>query len=247
MINLNLSQKIHIFNEIYLFTISIVITATLLLIESYLYLNGDYYKYKDSNDQPTLKLISSSKGAMDFVLKNNLPQPIFNNFDIGSYIIYRGYPKYQVFVDGRPEAYPKEFFTQTYIPSQSDYFKFKDLDKQYKFKSIIFSHTDQTPWGKSFLSSVLKDKEWKTVYIDDFMIVLALQDVPLEAIDLSKLKAADFKFVSHRSYLNLGLFLFTSGFKESAETFITRSLQLFPQSLLGNALFGVNVSSKFFW
>ena len=230
-----------------IFTISIVITATLLLIESYLYLNGDYYKYKDSNDQPTLKLISSSKGAMDFVLKNNLPQPIFNNFDIGSYIIYRGYPKYQVFVDGRPEAYPKEFFTQTYIPSQSDYFKFKDLDKQYKFKSIIFSHTDQTPWGKSFLSSVLKDKEWKTVYIDDFMIVLALQDVPLEAIDLSKLKAADFKFVSHRSYLNLGLFLFTSGFKESAETFITRSLQLFPQSLLGNALFGVNVSSKFFW
>lgn len=135
----------------------------LLILESFSYLN-----------QPRvgLKFVESAKGALDFVLDKDLPQPIFNNFDIGSYIIYRTYPKYKVFVDGRPEAYPKEFFQNTYIPMQSDYAKFKELEKEFGFKTIIFSHTDQTPWGRNFLQNVVKDSDWKTVYLDDFMIVL---------------------------------------------------------------------------
>lgn len=216
----------------------VMLTVPILLYESLLYLNGDYYKYTDSDTEPKLIFKESAKNALDFVLKNDLPQPIFNNFDIGSYITYRGWPKYRIFVDGRPGEYPKEFFQNVYIPMQSSPQKFAEINKQHGFKTIIFSYTDQTPWGKAFLSSVLKDKEWKVVYIDDFMIVLALQGEALEAIDLSKLNGKDFKFENHRSYLNLGIFLLSSGYKEAAETFIAKSLQLFPQSPLGNALFG---------
>lgn len=136
--------------------------GAILLFESYFYLH----------DTVGLKLVESGKGALDFVINNNLPSPIYNNFDIGSYIIYRGYPKYTVFVDGRPEAYPKEFFSQIYIPTESDHAKFKDLEKQFGFKTIIFSITDQTPWGRTFLASIVKDSDWKTVYLDNFMIVL---------------------------------------------------------------------------
>ncbi len=136
--------------------------GAILLFESYFYLH----------DTDGLKLVESGKKALDFVINNNLPTPIYNNFDIGSYIIYRGYPNYQVFVDGRPEAYPKEFFSQVYIPTESDHSKFKDIEKQFGFKTIIFSITDQTPWGRTFLASIVKDSDWKTVYLDDFMIVL---------------------------------------------------------------------------
>lgn len=229
----------------------IMLTVPILLYESFLYLNGDYYKYTDSGTEPKLIFKESAKNALDFVLKNDLPQPIFNNFDIGSYITYKGWPKYRIFVDGRPGEYPKEFFQNVYIPMQSSTQKFAEINKQHGFKTIIFSHTDQTPWGKAFLSSVLKDTNWKTVYIDDFMIVLVndlgTQGETLEAIDLSMLNGSDYKFTNHRSYLNLGIFLLNSGYKKSAETFIAKSLQAFPQSPLGNALFGAGISNKFFW
>ena len=137
-----------------------LIFAAVLFFESF-----GYFKTR-------LILGESAKGAVDFVLANNLPQPIFNNFDIGSYIIYRGYPKYKVFVDGRPEAYPAEFFQNTYIPMQSDYAKFKIEEEKWGFKTIIFSITDQTPWGRNFLQEAAKDKSWKMVYLDNFMVVL---------------------------------------------------------------------------
>ncbi len=142
-----------------------IITAILLIITT---LNN----FK-TNQFPNLKFEESGKKALDFALSNNLPGPIYNNFDIGSYIIYRGYPKYQVFVDGRPEAYPAGFFSEVYIPTQADYAKFQLLEKQYNFKTIIFSITDQTPWGRTFLNSVAKDTSWKIVYLDNFMAVLS--------------------------------------------------------------------------
>ena len=110
--------------------------------------------------------------ALDYILEHNLPGPIFNNFDIGSYLIYRLYPKHQVFVDGRPESYPKEFFTTDYIPAQANPDEFKRLDNKYHFQTIIFSITDQTPWAKTFLARIIKDPDWQQVYLDDFIIVL---------------------------------------------------------------------------
>ena len=223
------------------------ITIPLLFIESFLYLNGDYYKYTNSDTKPGLEFKESGKNALDFVLKNNLPQPIFNNFDIGSYITYRAWPKYRIFVDGRPGEYPKEFFQQVYIPMQSDPQKFKEVDRQYGFKTIIFSHTDQTPWGKTFLQNIVKNPDWKTIYIDDFIIILALQGEALEAIDLAKLDPANYSFDSYLSYLRLSLFLAQTGNIQSAQKFAQKGLSLNPQSPLGNALFGIKTENRIFW
>lgn len=229
------------------------VTVPLLLYESFLYLNGDYYKYTNSDNFPKLEFKESGKYALDFVLKNNLPQPIFNNFDIGSYITYRGWPKYRVFVDGRPGEYPKEFFQSVYIPVQSDPQKFKELDQKIGFKTIIFSHTDQTPWGKAFLASIVKDSNWKTVYLDDFMIilvknsVLALRDQVLQTRDLSKLDPVDYQFDSYLAYLRMSLLLAQTGNLESAQKFAKAGLLLFPESPLGNDTSLVLLRNKFFW
>ncbi len=237
------------------------VTVPLLLLESFFYLNGDYYKYTGSSTRPLLQFEENGKGALDFALKNNLSQPVFNNFDIGSYITYRGWPKYRIFVDGRPGEYPKEFFQQVYIPAQYEPEKFKQLDEKIGFRTIIFSHTDQTPWGKAFLVSIIKNPDWKTVYLDDFMIVLvkndalAFQGDTLESIDLSKLDPANYQFdfypggarSSYLSYLRLSLFLGQTGNTEAAEKFARAGLALFPQSPLGNALFGIEVRNNYFW
>ncbi len=228
-----------------------VIAAIILILESYFYLNGDYYKFRDDQYKVGLGFEEHVKEAMDFVITHDLPRPIYNNFDIGSYVLYRGYPKYKVFIDGRPEAYPSQFFTGVYIPSQSDYKNFKEVEKNYQFKTIIFSHTDQTPWGRNFLQNVVKDEDWKLVYIDDFMLVLVTEDVlgekKLNLIDPAKLDPSAFRFSSHLPYLRLGLFLLSTGYTDSGRKFIEKTLQLFPDDPIANSLIGQPSKSIFFW
>lgn len=201
----------------------------LLLFESFNYLNGSYYKQQSSTHEVELKMVQSVKGGMDFVLANDLPGPIFNNFDIGSYISYRGYPKYRVFVDGRPEGYPANFFSEEYISSQSDPAKFKALEEKYGFKTIIFSHTDQTPWGRAFIQNIIGHPHpmWSLVYVDDFVIVLVRDEVMyekhLEAIELAKLSPDNYQFTNHLSYIRMGYFLLSTGNKESGSRFILKA------------------------
>lgn len=208
----------------------IIISGLLLLIESFSYLNGSYFKNNNISNEPILIFSENIKDAMDFVLSNNLPQPIYNNFDIGSYIIYRGFPEYKVFVDGRPEAYPVSFFQNTYIPSQSDYNTFKNLEKEWSFQTIIFSITDQTPWGKNFLKSVVKDKTWSIVYLDHFIIVLVKNTQfnvqHFQLIDLNILTPDIYQYDTFLSYLRIGYFLSNCGFELTAKRFIDKGLIL---------------------
>lgn len=115
--------------------------------------------------------------AVDFFKTQHLSGPIFNNFDIGSYLSYQLYPQERVFIDGRPEAYPADFIQHVYIPMQEDSRLFKDYAITYQFNTIVFSHTDQTPWAKQFIQSILIDDSWKTVYLDPMMIIL-VKDIP---------------------------------------------------------------------
>lgn len=119
----------------------------------------------------------NAKAALTFFEKERLHGPIFNNFDIGSYIEYRLYPDEKVFIDGRPEAYPASFIQDTYIKMQADPSLFAKLSKKYNFNTIVFAHTDQTPWAEVFLRSIVHNPEWITVYLDPMMIIL-VRDVP---------------------------------------------------------------------
>ncbi len=214
--------------------------AMLLIYNSLLYLNGEYFRLKDDPAQAGLRLAENGKKALDFVLNNNLPNPVFNNFDIGSYIIYRGYPDIKVFVDGRPEAYPSEFFTNLYIPIQSDYSKFKELEKKTGFKTIIFSHTDQTPWAVSFLQSVVKDESWKLVFMDDFIVIFVKPEIAtqksLKILDPKSLEPKDYKFDNHLSYLKMGFFLIRTENLQAGNKFIEKAAQIYPKSPVINLL-----------
>lgn len=110
--------------------------------------------------------------AGDFYLSQHLRGPVFNNFDIGSYLAYRIYPNGRVFIDGRPEAYPASFFQSIYIPMQENPNLFVKLSRLYRFNTIFFAHTDQTPWAKTFLQSITKDRSWIPVYLDHTVLIL---------------------------------------------------------------------------
>ena len=94
---------------------------------------------------------------------------IFNNYDIGSFLIYS--LNKSVFVDNRPEAYPEKFFQEVYIPMQIDEQIWQKQVEKYQIEAIVFSHTDITPWAQKFLKSRKNDPQWKIIYLDSFSII----------------------------------------------------------------------------
>lgn len=50
--------------------------------------------------------------AASFLDMQKLPAPIFNSYDFGGYLIWRLYPRYRVYIDGRTDLYGRPFFDQ---------------------------------------------------------------------------------------------------------------------------------------
>lgn len=113
-----------------------------------------------------------------------LSGPIFNNYDIGSYLIYHlasAANPHPVIVDNRPEMYPEEMLEDQVVAAQKDEAVWQKLLDQYHFESIIFYRHDATDWGQPFLIRRLHDPDWVAVYVDEFAILLLKRSPATEA------------------------------------------------------------------
>ncbi|TSC74856.1 MAG: hypothetical protein G01um101444_147 [Parcubacteria group bacterium Gr01-1014_44] len=135
-------------------------------------INGSFYKQTRSGKAFGLAVPNGLERAVNFVKENKIEGPMFNNFDIGGYLIWKLYPKEKVFVDNRPEAYSVEFFKEIYKPMQEDKEKWAEFSEKYAINFIFFGHTDATPWGQAFLKHIVKSPDWKIVYINDQAVIL---------------------------------------------------------------------------
>jgi len=118
-----------------------------------------------------LGTFTDNLAASEFFKQNKLHGPIFNNYDIGSYLIYTLFPQEKVFTDNRPEAYTTEFFQDTFIPMQEDENKWEEINNQYKFNIIYFYIHDLTNWGQEFMINRVKDPNWVPIFVDDYAII----------------------------------------------------------------------------
>lgn len=144
-----------------------VFSSAFLILFGIFALNTRYWMGKKIG----LGLEKGVDNAAGFFKQNNLKGPVFNNYDIGGYLIYYLYPQEKVFVDNRPEAYPSGFFTDIYVPMQEQMDKWEQNDKKYGFNAIFFYRRDLTPWAQTFLVSRIADKNWAPVFVDDFNII----------------------------------------------------------------------------
>jgi hypothetical protein len=139
------------------------------------FMSNGYSRTFDKGKMFGINVEEKGKNAADFMLKNDLPKNVFNNFDIGGYFIYKLYPKYNVFVDNRPEAYPADFMQNVYIRMQENPKLRTEIFKKYNIHTVFFSHTDQTPWAVSFMQEITQEKKWKLVYYDSYIMILSDQ------------------------------------------------------------------------
>ncbi|MBI4224767.1 MAG: hypothetical protein HY617_00390 [Candidatus Sungbacteria bacterium] len=152
--------------------IAAVVLAFLLLVT----LSGDWAQYFPYWRESGLGIESGNAAAADFLNTEKIQGPVFNNYDIGGYLIYYLYPREKVFVDNRPEAYPAAFFKEIYIPMQEDEAHWKEAEQRYHFNAIIFSYHDATPWAQKFLIARVQDTSWIPVFADQQVLILLKQN-----------------------------------------------------------------------
>jgi hypothetical protein len=169
IISLNLTNLINFnFNKIMVFIIFLLILFWQYKINPYIFPNKDLIK---------IGLSKNNDAAARFFIENNLKGPIFNNYDIGSYLIYYLYPKEKVFTDNRPETYPQNFFKEVYIPMQENETVWQSMDKKYNFNVIFFYLNDVTPWAQEFLIKRVFDTQWCPVFVDKNAIIIVKKNV----------------------------------------------------------------------
>jgi hypothetical protein len=59
-------------------------------------------------NQPVKEAQDFPAAAVDFIKANRPPQPIFNEYNWGGYLIWQLYPDYRVYIDGRADLYGDE-------------------------------------------------------------------------------------------------------------------------------------------
>ncbi len=117
-------------------------------------------------------------GAARFFESKRLAGPVFNNYDLGGYLIYYLYPRERVFVDNRPEAYPASFFTDTYVPLQERPAEWERAMGRYGFNTIVFTRASLATWARRFLADRAADPAWAAVYVDSWNVVFVRRDGP---------------------------------------------------------------------
>ncbi len=138
---------------------------------SYQLISNRFYAQQWSKTKFGLEIPVGGNGGIEFIKSIGLKGSIFNNFDLGSYLIWKLYPQEKVFVDGRPEAYSEDFFKNIYIPMEQEDSKWRYYDEKFNFNYIILEHSDNTPWAQTFIQHRFGDKDWLPVYLDNSIII----------------------------------------------------------------------------
>lgn len=116
-------------------------------------------------------LFEPGRGAYEFIEDQNIEGPMFNNYNIGGELLYRGYPERKVFVDGRNIDYGYNFLMQA-INAGVDASVWRALEAEYGFTHAVIRYDlqgDLEPLPFTDLLDELTD--WGLVYLDDWVAV----------------------------------------------------------------------------
>lgn len=121
--------------------------------------------------QKTHVLLRNPVAAVDFLQTQHLPGPIYNRYGWGGYLIFRLYPEYRVYVDGRADVYGDDFLFEMVNTYDGRRGWREPLDR-YGVRTVLIS--PDVP-----LASLLRiDKDWRKVYEDGQAVIFTRNQSP---------------------------------------------------------------------
>lgn len=104
--------------------------------------------------------------TVDFLKKQGLRDGIFNDMELGAYLILEGFP---VFIDGRTPVYGDDFYSR-YIITHFVPQVFEELNQQWKFKALVLARAFEKE-SQPLHGYLQSSGEWNLAHQDDTAFV----------------------------------------------------------------------------
>jgi hypothetical protein len=117
--------------------------------------------------------------AVAFLRAGDQPQRIFVYYDWGGYAIWKLYPEYRVFVDGRADLYGDDLLRQfkTAVQLRTGW---RDVLDSWKVEAVL------VPPSSALSQALLLDPRWHVAFVDSKAIILVRTHPPPEIPALSR-------------------------------------------------------------
>lgn len=108
---------------------------------------------------------------LDYIERLGIKGNMFNQYDIGSFIIWKWYPQRKVFIDGRNQVYPVAFY-QEYLSVNTSSERLEQVMDKYEINFIILLNQAQPPPHPKGVYDFLSESDrWRLIYWDDMFLV----------------------------------------------------------------------------
>jgi len=112
----------------------------------------------------------------DFILRERPAGNMFNEYNVGGYLIYRLYPDYLVFQDGRVDVYgPKKFWRYKVIESGNQLWR--DAVKEHNLGFFVLTYGG-VKYPECLAAQLYNDPDWALVHWDDTCMVFVKRNGP---------------------------------------------------------------------
>ncbi len=103
--------------------------------------------------------------AVAFLEREHPPEPIMNSYNWGGYFIWKLYPKYRVFMDGRADVYGDAFMTDFgacyYLTGH-----WKHTLERWNIRTIVL------PPDAPLMTALRSNPDWREIFVDSQAIIL---------------------------------------------------------------------------
>jgi hypothetical protein len=103
--------------------------------------------------------------AVAFLDREHIPAPIMNHYNWGGYFIWKLYPKYRVFMDGRADVYGDAFMTDfgaCYYLTDN----WKKTLEQWGIRTVVL------PPDAPLITALRSNQDWKQIFSDSQAVIL---------------------------------------------------------------------------
>jgi hypothetical protein len=116
--------------------------------------------------QPRAEAKELPEAAVSFIASQRPPAPILNHYNWGGYFIWRLYPEYRVYIDGRADLYGDAFMDELastyYLRGDS----WRNSFEKWGIRTVVL------PPDAPLVTALRGLPDWKTVYSDSHAVVL---------------------------------------------------------------------------
>ena len=132
-------------------------------------------------------------GAADYLIANHIPGPLFNTYEHGGYLIWKLWPQYRVFIDGRAisestnKDYRQILYNQGSAVDQVAGPRAQLLDR-YGIQTVAMNTFEYNSGSVYPLAMALAKSEWQLVYDDPQTLVFLRHAPPGLAVFDDKLR-----------------------------------------------------------